>query len=389
MEKLKVLLTSDHGIVPYLVGFIIMYTIIVYIYDVYAFGVRENGYTRKKKDTIRKIDAFVKTTNKYCDAVKSFEFKPEPLLDYTETVFKSLNLYMINLTDILLLCKYDSGYTMSADHEYQFLRIINNFITVDSLIFSESRKLKNLFINKKPKFIQIYDDYMRADHYDIERDLFTKIFEDGIDACVDPYTDDYYKALIMLRNMQDDLNKLCGIYNIDPTHRFRYSGFYVDPAQSEFKDIILKTLKKLEYDNMSHDNLIIGTEDLMNTVSKMDKEVCSLHYLKRILKEMERLVVVTNEPAWFYEFLTEYMDKVNVTYMISIIFGGLYNLHDTDKFGNIIPEKINKLDIHTLINESKEHSEEHDTCKNVYRKFIEYITDFSINHGEFKNETNH
>lgn len=389
MEKLKAILTSDRGIVPYLVGFVIMYMFIVYIYDVYAFEVRENGYTRKKKDIIRKIDALIEASNKYCNALKSFEFNPEPLVSYSDAVFKTLNLYMINLTDILLLCKYDIGYIMRAEDEYQFLRIINNFITADSLIFSESRKLKNLFINKKPKFINVYNEFMREDACDIEKDLFTKIFKKGIDECVDPYTDDYYIALKMLRNMQDDLNKLCGVYNIVPSNRFRYSGFYVNPNESKCKDIILKTLKKLEYDNMTHDKLVTSTEDLMNTIKNMDKNACSLRYLKRMLGDMERVSCIANEPGWFYEYLVEYMDKVSATYMISVIFGGLYNLHDSEKFDNIIPEKINKIDLHTLINNSKEHTEDHNTCKETYRRIIEYIIDFSIKHEELRNETNH
>lgn len=389
MEKLKSIFLSDYGFIPYIIGFTIVYVIIVYIYDVYAFNTKENIYTRKKKDIIKKIDTIIELNKRYCNSMKSFEFNTDPLINYTETVFKTLNLYMINLTDILLLCKHDAGCIMSMDHEYQFLKIINNFITVDSLIFSESRKLKNLFINKKPKFIEAYDDIMREDSYNIEKDLFTKIFEKGIAVCVDPHTDDYYKALKMLRNMQDDLNKLCTVYNINPASRFRYSNFYVDPDVSQYRGIILKTLKNLEHSAMSHDELISNTEDLMNTLKSIDKDAYSLRYLKGMLKDIEKVNYITNEPAWFYEQLIEYMDKVSVTYMITVIFGGLYNLDDTDKFRNIIPEKINKVDLHMLISKSKEYTKDHDMCKEIYRRIIEYIIDFSIKHEEMKNEANY
>ena len=87
--------------------------------------------------------------------------------------------------------------------------------------------------------------------------------------------------------------------------------------------------------------------------------------------------------------LGEYTDTDPFWYRILFIFGGLYNLDDTDKFRNIIPEKINKVDLHMLISKSKEYTKDHDMCKEIYRRIIEYIIDFSIKHEEMKNEANY
>ena len=384
MMNLKSLFLSNYGFIPYITGFIIVYAIIVYIYDSFAFGIRKNKWTRKKEALIKCIDINVDIAKKGCSALKHFEFRPEVLADYSEVVLQTLTLYMADLVDIMLLCKYDTEHEMKLADEYKFLKIINNFLCADSLIFEDSCKMRNSFLDKIPDFNDVFLDSIKNDNYEIYDSIFTDIFDKGFSRCTDSSTDDFYKANKILRNMQDYLNQLCGIYNIDIKSRFRFSKYYMDLTRTGYRDFVLQNLKTIDNDLMSGNILIKSTEELLDAIKSTDNNIYSYHELKKISDDMKKVLYVLEAPADFVQAVFGYIDKLSNTSMTAAIVMGLYHMHDINKFSHIIPDNINDHDLNTLLKD-KEREVDLKVCMSNYRKIMEYLIDFTITHDEMKN----